>query len=347
MAKRRRKIRQAAKARDKRKANAPPEKKEKTPEVDPARVRFKTNPDLPNLPGLGAPQYKVLVDRTIKLDHDRAFRYCDLPIFEGERQINQSHVQTLYDRMRRGSFNPRLVVLASCRFGGQTFKINGQHTCWAVVNMPSHFSMEVREVQFHVNTQDDLRSVYSMFDQNLPRTEGHLTKVRLVQTDLAEGLWTSLIGRLSAGLKFWVFETARDQRRYKDEETAALAHKYKETFRAVAFTIQENSDDAGLVTRQPVIAAMFATFDKVPTIARGFWQTVIDGLNLTNRTDPRYKLRRYLQDSAISSPSKLTGKKAVEREAMYRVCIAAWNKWRKGEAALVAIRGTIKRVKAG
>lgn len=346
MAKRRkRKIQQAAKRRDKRRGKEPPKEKPKVEEVDPTRIRFKTNPDLPDLPGLNRPQYKVLVDRTVKLDHDRAFRYCDLPIFEGERQIANMHVQTLYDRMRRGSFNPRLVVLATCRFGGQTYKINGQHTCWALVNMPSHYSIDVREVQFHVTTQDDLRSVYSMFDQNLPRSEGHLTKVRLVHTDVAEGVWTSHINRLTAGLKFWLFDTYQKRSRYKDEEMASLAHEYKETFRAVAFTIQENHDDAGLIKRQPVIAAMFATFDKVPTIARGFWQTIVDGLNLTDRSDPRYKLRRYLQDSAISSPSRYSGKKAVEPEAMYRVCIAGWNKWRKGETAQVSIRAANKRVR--
>lgn len=347
MAKRRRRIRQAAKQRDKRKAKAGPKDKAKPEGVDPDRIRYKTNHDLPELPGMGRPQYRVIVDRTVKLNHERAFKYCEFPIFEGERQINNGHVQTLYDRMRRGSFNPKLVTLATCRFGGQTFKINGQHTCWALVNMPDHFSMEVRELQFHVNTQEDLRAVYSMFDQNLVRNEGHLTKVRLVQTDVAEGLWTSLISRLSAGMKFWLFETTHERRRYKDEEVASLAHQYKDTFRSVAFTIQENSDDAGLVTRQPVIAAMFATFDKVPTIARSFWQTVIDGLNLTNRSDPRYKLRRYLQDSAISHQSKMSGKKAVEPEMMYRVCIAAWNKWRKDEPAVAAIRGTHKRMKAG
>lgn len=320
--------------------------KPKVKEVDPDRIRFKTNTDLPDLPGINRPQYKVLLDRMIKLDHEKAFAYCDLPIFEGERQISDGHVQMLYDRMRRGSFNPRLVVLATCRFGGKNYKINGQHTCWALVNMPAHFSMEVRELQFHVGTEEHLRAVYSMFDQNLARNEGHLTKIRLVGTATVEGVWASHINRLSSGLKFWLFETKREQRRYKDEEMAALAHKYKEIFRGVAFLLQENGEEIGLVKRQPTIAAMFATFDKVPTIARGFWQTIIDGLNLSDRSDPRYKLRRYLLESAISSPSKASGKKAVESEVMYRVCIAAWNKWRKDERAQVSIRPTNKRVKA-
>lgn len=320
------------------------ESKKRTLVADP-RVLHAVRKNLPVIPGMKKPKYAVLLDRMIKLDHDHAFKYCDLPIFEGERQITDPHVQLLYDRMKRGSFNPNLVVIAACEFAGVTYKINGQHTCWAIVNMPPSFSMRVREIKYAVTSEENLKSVYSMFDQNLARTEGHLTKVRLVNTDVTAGLRSSLINLLSSGLKYWLFEAKQDRSRHKDEEVAMLARLHKETFRNVGFMIQDNGDMIGNIKRQPVVAAMMATFDKMPRGAADFWQPTIDGLNLTDKNDPRWRLKKYLEDSGLGTSSRGSTRKPVSPEAMYRVCILAWSKWRREEESRGSLRPTIRRVR--
>lgn len=338
------KKRKKSKMKQKQKNKSAKNKVSKKKIIKDPRILHSVNKDLPVIPGIKKMKYSVLSDRMITLDHDRAFKYCDLPIFEGERQITDPHVQLLYDRMKRGSFNPELVVLANCEFAGKTYKINGQHTCWAIVNMLPTFAMRVREIRYAVTSEENLKSVYSMFDQNLARSEGHLTKVRLVNTDVTSGVRASLINNLTSGLKFWLFESKTERRRYKDEETALMAKQHQETFRSVAFVLQDNSDLVGDLKRQPVIAAMMATFDKLPRGAIDFWQTVVDGLQMDSKNDPRWRLKKYLADSALGTSTRGTMRRPVEPEVMYRVCIQAWNKWRKEEESK-GLRAPIRRVR--
>lgn len=310
------------------------------------RIRYRVNADLPDIPGMKSPNYTILSDRKVTLDHGKAFWYCDLPIFPGEREITNIHVQKLYDRMRRGSFNERIVTISTCRFEGVTYKINGQHTCWALVNMPDDYSLQVREIRFEASTKEDLKAIYSMFDQNLPRTEGHLTKVRLVDTETTAGVHVSLLNGLISGLKFWLFESTNDRRRHHDEEMTLLAKKHSQVFRSVAFILQDNKDSIGDVKKQPVVAAMMATYYKVPRMADQFWSPVITGLDLIEKNDARWRLRKYLAEHTTGATHRASTKKSASPEAMYRVCINCWSKWRKGEPMVMTPKATKRRMKA-
>ncbi|KKN81506.1 hypothetical protein LCGC14_0317650 [marine sediment metagenome] len=310
------------------------------------RLRFKVNTDLPDVPGIRAPKCTVISDRKTVLGHEKAYRYCALPIFAGERDISEDHVQKLWDRMKRGSFDDKLVTLATCRYDHVTYKINGQHTCWALVNMPSDYELQVREISYSVDTKEDLKSIYSMFDQSLPRSEGHLTKVRLADTEVTTGVHMSLISALVSGMKMWLFEKSTDRKRHRNEEMAMLVKEHSQTFRSVALMLQDNKDSIGDVKRQPVIACMMATYDKVPRMAGQFWGPVITGLDLTNKTDARWRLRKYLADHTTGATYRVNMKKSAPPEVMYRVCINCWNKWRKGDPMSMTPKATKLRVRA-
>jgi hypothetical protein len=81
--------------------------------------------------------------------------------------------------------------------------------------------------------------------------------------------------------------------------------------------------------RASVLAGMLETFDAAPQKAVEFWTGVCTGLNLGEKTDPRYKLRTALQTSTVMSANS-GSKKRVDAETMYRWGIFAWNMWRKG-----------------
>lgn len=297
-----------------------------------------------DIKGLDKLRAEVLSDRRIKYTHNKAVEYCELPIFAGEREVGDRHVQFLYDEMRKDTFNWLLVILASAIFEDITYKINGQHTSWALLNMPESYVPEVREVKFRVDSRDQLKLLYSTFDRLKARSDGHISKVLLADTPAAEGVYTSILSALAQGLKFWYIDSEAERRRTTPEQVMALATRdYAPLFRAVGLFAQEHISTCKWVTRIPVVAAMFATFHKSAKIAPEFWKPVLDGLGLTSQTDARWKLRTLLQEMAGVGHVRGSSRKArrdrigIDAESVYRICVSSWNKWRKGEEVKVLI----------
>lgn len=89
---------------------------------------------------------EVISEKKVTLNRAKALEYIDLPVFPGERQVVEGHVQFLHDEMRKGTFNERLVILSTGLMSSVTYKVNGQHTCWAMLFMPPSYSLQVTEL---------------------------------------------------------------------------------------------------------------------------------------------------------------------------------------------------------
>jgi len=300
-----------------------------------------------DLAGLGKLKIDVISDQAVTLDHAKALEYLDLPVFPGEREITDAHVQTLYDEMRKGTFNSLLVVLSSALLDGARFKINGQHTCWAVVNMPASFSLKVREIKYRVNSREQLKLLYGTYDRLRARSDSHMTKVFLADSPLTADLWMSEVPRGVNAFRHWHMSDPNKRNRTSPDQLAAVIQgEFADLFRTVMLFKQTFGAENAFARRIPVMAAMFATFFKLPTKASEFWQPVIDGLGLTAKTDPRYVLRDTLQHAVSGGSGRgRPSTRLMSVEDQYRVCLLAWNKWRKGETVRVALRVPIERPK--
>lgn len=291
--------------------------------------------------------YKVLSDTVVALDEEKAAAYIELPVFKGERDITDSHVQRLFDEMRKGHFNPLLVILSSCEFQGVVYKINGQHTCWAKYYCDG-YTPQVREIRYRVETEEDLRQLYATYDRGMGRSDAHLTMVELANNPHLRDIPNNVIKLATSGIKFWNFESSADRRRCSPQDIASLVtERHLTLFLSVCSFIRDNiegSRDAQFCRRVAIIAAMFETFSKVAGASSEFWTSVVTGLNLNSKEDPRHQLRAFLLsvkvNSAVNSRSR-----SVTDEDMYNHCIPAFNKWRKGEK-IKALRSTAERVRA-
>jgi len=299
--------------------------------------------DLVEVEGTTKLNYKVISKGPVKLNEKKAEEYIALPIFRGEREAVESHVQHLKDEMQRGNFNELLVILSTAELDGVTYKINGQHTCWAVVFMQGikpGFFINVTEVKYKVETAEELRMLYATYDRLLGRTDAHIVKIHVVDTPEVFGIKSRTVSRLVPGFKFWLFEQERERDRYSPEQIAALIKQHSTLYKQVGLCY-ENHDQA-MIRRAAVVGAMFATFNKIPSKAVEFWKPVFDGLELSNKEDPRYKLRDLLLNSSVRAGSDKA--RLIDTESMYRCCISAWNKWRAGKLANTALRPTHERV---
>lgn len=302
---------------------------------------------LSSVVGTTALDFEILSDRKITLNHQKAEEYIDLPVFAAERPVNDTHVQELFDEMRRGNFNPLPVVLATVELNGKVYKLNGQHTCWAVSFMPKDYSVQVREVKCRVKTEDEMRMLYRTWDRLMVRTDAHAVHVMLAGSSVAENIGPSHLSCLVAGLKRWLFEEPEARRKCTPEMAAALVKEhYPDVFLHV-FKLLAQHWMTTFARRAAVVGGMFATFNTAPNKSREFWNAVITGLELPTRDDPRWRLRDFLQTTLTSSVRSRGGKgrAGATAEDMYRIVLLCWNKWRLGEPMHAAPRVPKERPK--
>jgi hypothetical protein len=288
-------------------------------------------------------------DRRVPFIEGRAIDYIELPIFPGEREVNESHVQFLYDQAKARRFNWDLVQIARADFEGKTYKINGQHCAWmrlalGVLDEEPH----VREIHYRVSTLGQMKTLYGTFDRAKPRTDPHLVRVELVGTPAAEGLTARAVSRLAPAFRFWKYGDSEDARRCGAAELAAMIlADHAQLFNTIGhfvYSIQGDKVAMNRIDRMGVLAAMVDNFARVPTIAPEFWVKVAEGTNL-EKDDARFQLMRYLDSVAMQRSGANSTKRVVDPEEVYRVCISAWNRWRSGEKVNM-LRPTAKRMKS-
>ena len=197
---------------------------------------------------------------------------------------------------------------------------------------------QVGVMTYEADTMEAMRELYSSIDRGAPRTKGNILNSYLTDTEQFQDAAPTLVRLLGEGLSLWLWESGHERNRHDADEVAWLMqHTHKTLVSTVlTFALQEPR----LVTYQPmrrasVVAAMFETFTKVYQDSEAFWTAVRTGVGFESGDDPRLRLRNYLQETKVSGTDVRVRSKNVDRESMYRVCVLAFNKFRKAEPCKV------------
>jgi hypothetical protein len=301
-------------------------------------------------------KYRLISDQMINLTKAKAFELLEMDTFSGDRPVRQAWVQHLYDEWLGGRFLWHQAMVAEGYIMEQDpvtgarrphlYRLNGQHTCWMRVNIPTdkepRTACKVRHLMYECINMDGLRELYAVIDRNASRTNAHITKVLLCDATPCSAVPMSYLNALIAGMKLWLWEgsTERNMKGSPQEMAALINGKYSELFRIVGQYFQIKYTEWPPIKRAGIIAALFATFEKVGGLAPDFWDKVCSGLGLDSKTDPRYQLRQF--SSQHTQNRTVTGSLAAEDQ--YRICINMWNRWRKKESVNV-VRTTDTRMK--
>jgi len=292
-------------------------------------------------------RYKIQADTELKFTKGDAYKFLELGVFEGERPIRESHVQFLYDEWVAGRFLWQNVILASVKCGDREFRINGQHTCWMRVSVPEKnepLDPMIRMMVYIVNGREQMRALYSAFDRNTPRSAGHVSKVMLMDTEASKEIPASYIGRIVAGFRiFWEPEGNKRARLCPPELVGLIEKNYSRLFNIVGRFFTMRYSDSVVIRRAGVVGAMFATFERNVQKSDEFWSPVLTALGLNDKQDPRWQLRRYLEEHGHSMGSSVSI--AIKTEETYAVCVNAWNHWRAG-TPITRLVTTDRRMKA-
>lgn len=279
----------------------------------------------------------------VELTHELCKELLALPTFVGERRLRPRHVAELAKHMRDGTFHWNMVGLITCRCNephnekpkGTTFRMNGQHTCQARIELPPSYRAPVRLLRYSAATEADMRRLYATIDRGAPRTKANVIHSYIDGTEEYDGYPHHVVKHLPAALAMWRWERPEQRATHNGDD---IAYMLLESDRAICQTVlgflsQFKQVEHKHILRGPVVAAMLETFSRSVNKSNEFWTAVATGLGLNSERDPRKKLHKLLltHTAHAAASNRLNGGGAISREAMYRACIYCWNLWRKGE----------------
>ncbi len=279
-----------------------------------------------------------LGERPVTLNHVVAREFFDKPEFEGERPFQPDHAQYLMGTMKQGLFRGESVEIIECfcESTKKTYRLNGKHTCAAVMNMPKKFSIKnVKFLRYSAKNEEFMRVLYSTIDNGAPRTQAHMLVALLAGTPDFKHFNQITIRSLGEAVAFWEWPKSHDRKKHKANDRARLlTGKYQNLSLLIGeFLQQETGHRSDHMQRSPVQTAMFATYNIAIKGKKGaveFWGRVRDGANL-KRGDPRLLLRDNLMKSVLTVRTPGAEQmKRVGREEMFRWCCNAWIAWREG-----------------
>jgi hypothetical protein len=300
---------------------------------------------------------RLNAQENVELTLELAKELLATPAFIGERPVRKRHIADLAKHMRDGTFHWNMVSIITCRCNephndkprGTTFRMNGQHTCHARLELPASYRAPVRLMRYSASTEADMRRLYATIDRGAPRTKHNVIHSYICGTEEFDSFPFHVRKFLPFGMAIWRWEDSAARAAHNGEDIAHLLLKSERSLvqTVSAFLAQFSTAEHKHIMRGPVVAAMLETFSKSVAKSTEFWTAVATGLNLTSERDPRKKLHKQLISTAIYSGNRqhkgrVVGAQSLPQESMYRLCIQMWNAWRKGET-VQAIRLPEKR----
>lgn len=293
---------------------------------------------------------ELISQRKHNFDHHLCERIIACREFPGERGLRPNHCNYLINAMLRQTFHPEWVNFITCEFDNDTWRMNGQHTALARLEMPKTWKNQgqVNVMMYRAGTFEAMRELYSSIDRNSPRTKGNVIHSYLGGTEQFEGVAPTLVRIMGESLGFWLWETQNERTRHDGDEISHLmTHQHKALVESVLALCLDEPKLLSLdhMRRAPVIAAMYETFSKVASASIEFWHSVKTGIGFLDATDPRLKLRTALQNVKLNTNDTVARSKCINRETLYRWCINAFNHWRKGDK-MITLTSTKERQRA-
>jgi hypothetical protein len=295
------------------------------------------------------------------LSEENVIKFLDYPEFilndeKVDRNRADQWVEHLASEMLKGTFLWEQVTLVLCKLEGNDFyyRLNGNHTCWAVLvalqnGLPPKQNRPVRVMRYWAKTENDMRRLYASLDAGKPRSQANKIAAFLAGNEEFPGYSKGDLRVLAQGLGVWLWEKSDERSKHQaDDRSYLLLKDHHKTALQVGTVLNGVAPrEIKHLRRAPVVGAMFETFKKSPEKAKEFWNDVRDGLGITEKDDPRHVLRTWLLQTSLQKASSANGdNKDANQEGMYRACVYLWNsvaEWQEDQAYSGRNRSTPSR----
>lgn len=269
--------------------------------------------------------------------------------FVADRLLSKSHVAKLVSEMKEGHFLPEITTIMVAKIGATTYRLNGQHTATAVLEVAKENEQFVLSgvslLTFTVKDEDELRLLYARIDRGAMRNNNDVVISLLSGTVEFNEVSRRVLKLLPLGLAYARFEDLNQRKLYAGENASrdALGDYLKLSQMIGAFMNELNYREIhhGHMFRGPVVAAMYATFSVDQEDAKRFWHAVATGVGFESKNEPASRLRQLLKDAKISGGVyQQSLKRTLGAEDLYRSCLYSWNGFRAHRIFKATLRPT-------
>jgi hypothetical protein len=264
-----------------------------------------------------------------------AIKFRDMDPVPHDRTLNPKRVEAYRKMLAAGLFRPVHWATVHCSETQSTYRANGKHTSNLFAeyeNLPQPVYAIIEH--YHCDDLDDVARLYATFDsRSQVRNTNDINRAfAAVDPELSE-LPSKIISLCVTAISYYRWGDSYSQKPAADRAECLLEEDNKK-FVTWVYSILRASDidSARLLWRSPVVAAMYASYQKSKRAANEFWLAVRDGTGATPKVPDRF-LHRFLLSKAVNTGRGAAGRRgrdlAGPRE-MYVKCLHAWNAWRRG-----------------
>lgn len=270
--------------------------------------------------------------KTEKITQSLAIKFRDMDPVPHDRPLNPKRLEAYRKMLAAGLFRPVQWATVHCNETQATYRVNGKHTSnlfaeYEYLPQPIHATIE----HYHCDDLDDVARLYATFDSRTQvRTTNDINRAfAAVDPDLSE-LPSKLISICVTAIAYFKYADAYTLRTAAERAECLLEAENKAFIAWLHSVIGAKNENTRHLWRSPVVAAMFASFNKSRKAANEFWLAVRDGTGSTPKKPDRI-LHRYLLTRSVNNRGSAGAKSNTlcpPRE-MYVKCLHAWNAWRR------------------
>ena len=269
--------------------------------------------------------------------------------FVADRPLSKPHVAKLVSEMVQGHFLPEITTIMVAKMGSVTYRLNGQHTATAVLEITKENEKFVLPgvalLTFTVKDEEELRLLYARIDRGAMRNNFDVMISLLSGTAEFSDVSRRILKLLPLGLAYQRFEDSTQRKFYAGENASrdvlGVYLNLSQLIGTFMGGLNYREIHHGHMFRGPVVAALYATFAVDQEDAERFWQAVATGVGFESENEPASRLRQLLKDTKIAGGVyQQSLKRTLGAEDLYRVCLYSWNGFRGHRIFKAALRPT-------
>lgn len=269
-----------------------------------------------------------------------AKEFADMEATLVERPFKQKKADYYLELLLNNEFAPCRFASAYCNETKKTYRINGQHcsrmfVAAAELGKENLKGQKVYVEEYECDTLADVAQLFATFDsKEQARSSADITHAVAQTIDKVRDVDAKLVNLAVGAVNYAMGPTNQGGGRH-----LTAADRANVLYDNDAFVIwlkgvvgQKKDEETAFLWRVPVVAAMWATWEKNAREAKAFWLEVKDGTNKDPQA-PTRKFQKWLLTQPTSggrgdgTPQKA---KVVPKEFYVRA-VSAWNAHKTGE----------------
>lgn len=261
-----------------------------------------------------------------------AKKFAEMDAAPNDRPLSEVRMRVYEKLIKEGGFRPCQWAAAYCKETGGTYRVNGKHTSTLMMGLNPLPQLYAVIEWYECDELRDVSRLYATYDSKMQsRTVSDINRSFAACVPDLAGVHQRIIDRVPSAVWY-----SRMQERYSVMQPAERAEALLEHCDFVLWLdklVENTGTNCGHLRRMPVVAAIFATYQKSQRAALEFWTAVRDETGPKPECPDR-KIGRWLMlnSTGVSGRRKdSTSRFRVKDKEYFVKCLHAWNAYRAGE----------------